>query len=93
MKILVTLTAAVLATTAFASSAFAESYIGCDSALSTDANTEAANCREWGIAPPPQTFVAPAYAYAYAPLSTVPARSRAHKHKKNRTGVHGGAGN
>jgi hypothetical protein len=89
MKILVTLTAAVLATTAVASSAFAESFISCDSALSTVSNVEAANCREWGIAPPPPTFVGPAY--AYAPLRTVPARSRAHK--KNRTGVHGGAGN
>jgi hypothetical protein len=86
MKILVTLTAAVLATTAFVSSASAESIISCDSALSTNSNTEADNCREWGIAPPPQTFVGPAY--AYAPLRTVPARSRAHK--KNRTG---GAGN
>jgi|tagenome__1003787_1003787.scaffolds.fasta_scaffold20300172_2 hypothetical protein len=88
MKALVTLTAAALATTAFASSAFAESIISCDSALSTTANVSADNCREWGIAPPRQMVFAPAY--AYAPRRAVPARSRAHR---NRTGVHGGAGN
>jgi hypothetical protein len=88
MKVLVTLTAAALATTAFASSAFAESIISCDSALSTVANTEADNCRAWGIAAPSQTVFAPAY--AYAPRRAVPARSRAHR---NRTDVRGGAGN
>jgi hypothetical protein len=85
VRILLTLMAAALATTAVASSASAESIISCDSALPTDTTITADNCRAWGIAPPPER---PAFAYApsgrsafgYVPPRTkAPAAKRTHK--------------
>jgi hypothetical protein len=84
MRMLVTLTAAALATIAFASSAFAESTISCESSLPVNTTITATNCRAWGVVAPIYRRSNPTFAYAQG--GAVAARGRA-----GRTGVYGGA--
>jgi hypothetical protein len=87
VRILMTLTAAVLATTAVVSSASAESIIGCDSGIPLSSGASADNCAAWGIVSPP--LEQSAFAYV-TPRTKMVAPRRAHNTRK--TDVHGGAG-
>ena len=86
MRILITLTAAALAATAVASSAFAESTIGCDSSIPLGATASADNCRAWGIVSPDQA------AFAYVSPRSKMAAAPVRRHNPYKTDVHGGAG-
>jgi hypothetical protein len=86
MRILMTLTAAALAVTAVASSASAESIIGCDSGIPLSSGASADNCAAWGAAP----LGRPTFAYVLPRTKVVAAVGR--RHDPHKTDVHGGAG-
>ena len=91
MRMVVTVTAAVIAATGMISPAFAEGAISCDSSLPND-SVRADDCSVWNSVPaaPPAYAAAPmqygASAYGFAPR-------RDHRIHNNRTDIHGGAGN